>query len=327
VTSQAFGGWFQYDMDQETMEGRLYVGTLDGPTHKVLSTDGIGIYASGPVNGLVIADWREDGRFTIAVFDTETGRRNTLRVSESPIGGATLSADGSGYYWYEGKFGGPFELWFERLDGTGGKRLVDAIRSTAPVLRQSLDGAWLVSYDWWLDDDAYTVVDVEQGGSWELTPPVANEVIGILDDSLITYGTISEERAFPLVAVDLRSAEVRGVVEGNGSFASVFGPPDDPQLVWDAYEGDDMLLLAASPADKDPQLIYRATMRGVAHAPRMVPVGSVSGVEAAGLVPLFPDAQVYLPDDSDSIRDGILVDPATGDRYSVRDGALPEVQR
>lgn len=327
ASSQAFGGWFQYDMDQETMEGRLYVGTLDGPTHKVLSTDGVGIHASGPVNGLVIADWREDGRFAIAVFDTRTGKRDTLRVSEKAVGGAALSADGSGYYWYEGKSGGPFELWFERLDGTGGKRLADTIRSTAPVLRQSLDGAWLVSYDWWLDDDAYTVVDVERGGSWELTPPVANEVLGILDDSLITYGTTGEERAFPLVAVDLRSADVRGVVEGNGSFASVFGPPDDPQLVWDAHDGDDMLLLAAGPGDADPHTIYRATIRGVAHAPRMVPVGSVSGVEAGGLVPLFPDAQVYLPDDRDSIRDGILVDPVTGDRYPVRDGALPEVQR
>jgi hypothetical protein len=314
-------------MDQDTLEGRLYVGTLNGPTYKVLSTDGVGIHASGPVDGRVIADWREGDRYTIAVFDTATGERDTLRVSATPLGGATLSADGSGYYWYEGGFGGPFDLWSARLDGTDDERLVSDIPSTAPVLRQSLDGAWLVSYDWWLDSDAYTVVDVDRGESWDLTPPTANEVLGILGDSLVTYGTTAEERSFPLLAVDLRSGAERPVVVGNGSFASVFGPPDDPQLVWDAYEGDDMLLLASGVGGGSPSTIYRATARGAAPAPRMVPAGSVSGVEAAGLVPLFPDAQVYLPDDPDRILDGILVDPVTSDRYPVRDGAFPEVRR
>jgi len=203
-TAQVVGGWFQYDMDQVTMEGRLYVGMLDGPTHKVLSTDGVGIHASGPVDGLVIADWREGDRYTIAVFDTTSGERDTLRASESPVGGATLAADGSGYYWYEGEFGGPFELWFERLDGTGGQRLVAGIGSTAPVLRQSLDGAWLVSYDWWLDDDPYTVVDVERGDSWQLTATVANEVLGVLvarSSPMAPLATSGRSRSWPWTAV------------------------------------------------------------------------------------------------------------------------------
>lgn len=60
----------------------------------------------------------------------------------------------------------------------------------------------------------------------------------------------------------------------------------------------------------------------LAHAGIRVPVIFVSNYALPHFI-----AQVYLPDDPDSIRDGILVDPVTGDRYPVRDGAFPEVQR
>jgi hypothetical protein len=255
------------------------VGRLGGEAFQVV--DEPIVDANGPVRGKVIAwRWFPDHQ-TFSLVDTGDG--SMIEVLRTENGDAPILApDGQTMYWVEVTSEPLGDVWRMRLpDGEH-----ELILHDVPIYRGdmdlSTDGRYLALTIFGGDLSRYIVVDTRTLRTWDV-PVEAGEVVGFLSRHLVTYSEPeSEEKRFPLLAIDPRDGSTR-IVARTGAF---------PAIVPDA-DGRGVLVWSTS-----DQLVVRGSVGGprrtiLADDDGYLPPMVMEGIEIPGYVAVFPDGYAF----------------------------------
>lgn len=206
-----------YDLLSTGAGEELHVGRFDDRTWVALTSDDP-IVASGPGNGRVIAATARERGSDLWLIDTATGEVETLRRDNRRIESVALEPSGGMWWWVTTDADGASTLW--RRSGPGRRAML--VAGPRPT-RLSIVTAGSGRVAWWGVDGRgrrfATIVDTD--GNTVPVKPIVGDVVGLLGDELITYGTAGSALGYPLVAFDPATGTTREVVAGGASFATI----------------------------------------------------------------------------------------------------------
>lgn len=328
--------WVQVGGHRDDGSETLYVGTVAGPAHEVITKDSE-IRVSGPVGGKVLAWWRNGGSTTFVLADTADGTRRTVLREDAAVG-AGASLDPSGAYIYmapverEGRVEGLFRV---PVDGGERVRLLGGWDGSVSDMTWSLDGRRLAITGLDGTEVEHRILDPRDGGTMEVHRGDGIRVpVGFVGDELVGYLDRGPERSrqYPLLALDVRRDRVRSLVDGGyGTWADVLPAADgSPVLVYDQPDAENHYTLWTTTGSDEPSLLwssdqnYTDASMGDFGTSALVRTDERGGVESPGFVPVFAHGVAYpWPDGPAWTSDQrLMVDMATGEQTPFEAGEL-----
>jgi hypothetical protein len=321
--------------DDGTGVHTLYVGTVGGPAREVITRD-VPIAISGPVDGRVLAWWREGDSSIIVLVETADGSRTTVARPTDNLGYAA-SLDPSGRFIYTAPYaGGDRIAGLYRMSVEGGKpeRLADGWGASVAVMIWSLDGRWLAISDANGPETVYRILDTRDDTMTIQRGSGIGDAFGFLGDELVGYlargdGGITK---YPLLALDVTTGKVRTVVEGDGGALGVIRPDMQgrPVLAYDMPDQDGQYTVRTTDGSGGSRLLYvsqddfGAAIFGESGTRSLVKTDLWGGVESPGLVPVFTGGIPYVWPGGPNLEDPqrLMVGMETGEivAFDVKEG-------
>ncbi len=294
--------WFEVIGGDDRPES-LCVGRYDGRVFEAQRAGpGSRLRAAGPVDGQILAWWRDGARSTLALVDTATGASRELLRTRRRITAAVFGPGTTFYYDTVDDRGAV--LW----KGDHGTQTVEPERVgrgtvvTRFALKASPDRSAVVIADRRGSDDrpdgtTFRVLDTATD-IIRRVPGRAADLVGLLGDEVIVWdehpmGWLS----FPLRAIAPDGSD-RLIVDQEGSFGAIVAAADgSPRL---AFEGEDeagrytLSVVAAGPTALAE--VRYAVDHGLSDPPiQLLWNDGIHGIESPGYVPLMPDSMAYQP--------------------------------
>lgn len=292
--------WFVWEEDELGDLMTLYVGRLDGRITQLMTLPSDALPSGArPVNGTMVAWWREGEETVVSQIDTADGSMNEMmRVDEYLVG----EVDPQGQYFYWLAFepdGNPSGLWRRPLAGGLTEQILDS-GVTGYDLVFDHDGSRLLIHGGTPGvptAEDYRVLYVGSGDLIELLGTGHSTAVGFLGPDLVVYDhSISGELSFPLTAINPRDGSGRILVAQEGLGAAIYEGAEGPQLIYGtAGPAGNYQVRAMHVGGEQGRVIYNSNESfrepGTASFMRRA---SGRGVEFNGWVPIFPAHFAYL---------------------------------
>jgi hypothetical protein len=185
------------------------------------------------------------------------------------------------------------DVWRMRLPD-GERELIRADRATRySFLVLSLDGRYLALAGGMDHPGRVVVVDTTTRETWEVRT-TGGEVVGFLGRHLVTYSEPeSEEKRFPLIAVDPRDGSTRTVARTGGFPAIVPDADGRGVLVWRVLDDQGQSIALRDSVGGRRRIIHTLARDDEGRFGAMVRRGFHQGIEAPGYLALFPDGHAF----------------------------------
>lgn len=316
----AQAGWYHVENNDDGASFTLYVGRLDGRVHEALTAPS-GILGSGPVDGKVLAYWRERGETVMVLVDTADGAVTELLRTSDRFGGAALHPSGEHWYWspltVEDRIDG---LWRRPVTGGPAERVMDHEWSgIGAMIDFALDGDRVAVSTFHFGDEGYDYrfLDLASGDVSEVLGTGHRSPLGFLGRELVVYVADrgDAEIHLPLIAIDPDGSQ-RVIVDGEGTYATIVADAEgSPVLLHDSHETEAYRLYALADGEPEAHLVYEGEGPSYEPPARMVASGNSQGIEVSGWIGVLPRGVAYIrPDRLDERPDvpRLLVNLADG---------------